>query len=295
MGLDLSADVVTLTRTIVDVESVSRNEQHLADLVEAALRSLEHLEVTRIGNSVVARTDLGLGERVVIAGHLDTVPLNDNLPARDDGTLLHGLGTCDMKGGVAVALRLAHDVVPAQPRPDLRLLRVRGDRGDPQRPAPDRRRASRPGRGRLRDPDGAQRRRGRGRVPGHDPGRGARPRRGRTLRTVLARGQRRARGRRGAAPAQRLRGPAAGHRRPGVPRGPQRGPDLRRRGHQRAPALVPGHRQLPVRPRPLGRGGAGVPAGVLRRLRARGHRRGARRAARARRTCRQGLRRGRRR
>ena len=73
MGLDLSADVVTLTQTIVDVESVSRNEQHLADLVEAALRALEHLEVTRIGNSVVARTDLGLGERVVIAGHLDTV------------------------------------------------------------------------------------------------------------------------------------------------------------------------------------------------------------------------------
>ena len=117
MGLDLSADVVTLTRTIVDVESVSRNEQHLADLVEAALRSLEHLEVTRIGNSVVARTVLGLGERVVIAGHLDTVPLNDNLPARDDGTLLHGLGTCDMKGGVAVALRLAHDVV--RPNRDL--------------------------------------------------------------------------------------------------------------------------------------------------------------------------------
>jgi succinyl-diaminopimelate desuccinylase len=117
MGLDLSADVVTLTRTIVDVESVSRNERHLADLVESALRALDHLEVTRIGNSVVARTDLGLGERVVIAGHIDTVPLNDNLPARNDGTLLHGLGTCDMKGGVAVALRLAHDIT--RPNRDL--------------------------------------------------------------------------------------------------------------------------------------------------------------------------------
>ena len=110
MGLDLSSDVVTLTQTIVDIESVSWNEEHLADLVEQALRRLDHLEVTRIGNSVVARTDLGREERVVIAGHLDTVPVNDNLPARNDGALLHGLGTCDMKGGVAVALRLAHEV-----------------------------------------------------------------------------------------------------------------------------------------------------------------------------------------
>jgi succinyl-diaminopimelate desuccinylase len=55
----------------------------------------------------VARTELGRGERVVIAGHVDTVPVNDNLPVRNDGTYLHGLGTCDMKGGVAVALRLA--------------------------------------------------------------------------------------------------------------------------------------------------------------------------------------------
>ncbi len=111
MGLDLSADVVTLTRTIVDIESVSRHEQQLADAVEEALRRLTHLEVTRLGHSVVARTTLGRGERVVVAGHLDTVPLNHNLPSRDDGERIHGLGACDMKGGVAVALKLAHDVV----------------------------------------------------------------------------------------------------------------------------------------------------------------------------------------
>jgi succinyl-diaminopimelate desuccinylase len=120
MVLDLSADVVSLTRELVDVESVSGNERELADLVESALRGLAHLEVTRIGNSVVARTDLGTGERVVVAGHLDTVPVNDNLPARDDGTLLHGLGSCDMKGGVAVALRLAHDVLT--PNRDLTFV-----------------------------------------------------------------------------------------------------------------------------------------------------------------------------
>jgi succinyl-diaminopimelate desuccinylase len=110
MGLDLFSDVVALTSAIVDIESVSEHEQPLADAIEAALRPLAHLEVTRLGNALVARTDLGHGERVVIAGHLDTVPVHDNLPCRNDGTYLHGLGTCDMKGGVAVALRLAAGV-----------------------------------------------------------------------------------------------------------------------------------------------------------------------------------------
>jgi succinyl-diaminopimelate desuccinylase len=106
--LDLTSDVVTLTRQLADIESVSHDEQAIADAVESALSAYEHLSVTRHGNTVVARTDLGRGERVVIAGHLDTVPLNDNLPSRlDDDGLLHGLGTCDMKGGDAVILKLA--------------------------------------------------------------------------------------------------------------------------------------------------------------------------------------------
>ncbi len=105
--LDLSADVVTLTRQLVDIESVSLGEQAIADAVEAALRALPHLEVTRRGHTVVARTHLGRGERVVIAGHLDTVPVNGNLPSRLEDGVLHGLGTCDMKGGDAVILRLA--------------------------------------------------------------------------------------------------------------------------------------------------------------------------------------------
>src|SRR3954465_9527952 len=117
MPLDLTSDVVALTEALVDIESVSRNEQALADAVEEALRAARHLAVTRVGHSLVARTDLGRPERVVIAGHLDTVPLNHNLPVRNDGTYLHGLGTCDMKGGVAVALRLAQEVV--EPNRDL--------------------------------------------------------------------------------------------------------------------------------------------------------------------------------
>ena len=106
-SLDLTADVVTLTEQLVDIESVSGDEDAIADAVESQLKALSHLEVTRFGNTVVGRTHQGRGERVVIAGHLDTVPLNDNLPSRRDDKLLHGLGTCDMKGGVAVALRIA--------------------------------------------------------------------------------------------------------------------------------------------------------------------------------------------
>jgi succinyl-diaminopimelate desuccinylase len=110
VDLDLTADVVSLCAQLVDIPSVSRDEQQIADAVEAALAPLPHLDVVRRGHTLVARTDLGRGERVVIAGHLDTVPLHDNLPSRNDGRSLHGLGACDMKGGDAVILRLAATV-----------------------------------------------------------------------------------------------------------------------------------------------------------------------------------------
>jgi len=108
-ALDLGSDVVKLTAALCDIESVSGSEGPIADAVEAVLSALGHLQVTRDGNSVIARTDLGRAERVVLAGHLDTVPLTvpPNLPTRRVGGDLVGRGTCDMKGGVAVALRLA--------------------------------------------------------------------------------------------------------------------------------------------------------------------------------------------
>ena len=112
--VDLSQDVVSLTAAICDIESVSLGEAALADAVEAALSGLAHLHVTRLGNTVVARTELGRPERVVLAGHLDTVPLTvdpANLPTRrvTSGGVdtLWGRGTVDMKGGVAVLLRVA--------------------------------------------------------------------------------------------------------------------------------------------------------------------------------------------
>ncbi|MBU4335316.1 MAG: succinyl-diaminopimelate desuccinylase, partial [Actinobacteria bacterium] len=72
--LDLTADLVTLTRALCDLPSVSGDERVLADAVEAALRACAHLEVLRDGDTVVARTQLGRAGRVAIAGHLDTVP-----------------------------------------------------------------------------------------------------------------------------------------------------------------------------------------------------------------------------
>jgi len=113
-GLDLTLDGVRLTAALCDVPSVSGDEKHLADLVEEALARLPHLEVLRDGDAVVARTHLGRAERVVLAGHLDTVPVRDNLPTRLVGGpvdgVLHGRGTVDMKGGVAVQLRIAATV-----------------------------------------------------------------------------------------------------------------------------------------------------------------------------------------
>jgi succinyl-diaminopimelate desuccinylase len=123
--LDLNADAVTLTEQLVNIESVSRNEQAIADTVETALRGVPHLAVTRRGNTVVARTELGRPERVVIAGHIDTVPVNDNLPARREDGLLCGLGTCDMKGGDAVILRLAATV--PEPNRDVTYILYDGE------------------------------------------------------------------------------------------------------------------------------------------------------------------------
>jgi succinyl-diaminopimelate desuccinylase len=105
--VDLDLDVVTLTAQLVDMPSVSGEEGPLTDAIEAALRPLAHLDVHRDGNAIVARTMLGRPERVILAGHVDTVPLAGNLPSRTEGSRLYGCGTTDMKSGVAVQLRLA--------------------------------------------------------------------------------------------------------------------------------------------------------------------------------------------
>ncbi len=113
--LDLSASSIELTRQLCDIESVSGNERSIADAMERSLAGLDHLELFRDGDALVARTHLGRGSRVVIAGHIDTVPVNANLPTRfesEDGVdFLWGRGTVDMKAGVAVQLKLAAELV----------------------------------------------------------------------------------------------------------------------------------------------------------------------------------------
>ncbi|MEL0237371.1 MAG: M20/M25/M40 family metallo-hydrolase [Aquiluna sp.] len=108
--LDLSKSLVELTIDICNIESVSGKEKALADAIEAELRQHSHLEVIRNQDAVIARTNLGR-DRVVIAGHIDTVPVAGNLPAElhhfEREQTIVGRGSVDMKAGIAVMLKLA--------------------------------------------------------------------------------------------------------------------------------------------------------------------------------------------
>jgi succinyl-diaminopimelate desuccinylase len=110
-------DLLAATADLIAVPSLSHNEGALADLVETALRSCPWLEVDRIGHNVIARTQLGRDQRLVLAGHLDTVPANNNTVPKVEGDTLWGLGASDMKGGLAVMLDLA--VTTPAPAVDL--------------------------------------------------------------------------------------------------------------------------------------------------------------------------------
>lgn len=109
--LNLNADAVEITRAVCDIESVSGNEKALADIIEQSLAQFAHLEIIRDGDCVVAKTNLGLSTRVIIAGHIDTVPVANNLPVQllnlEREQVLFGRGTVDMKAGIAVMLKLA--------------------------------------------------------------------------------------------------------------------------------------------------------------------------------------------
>ncbi len=117
---DLAHDPIALTRALVDIESVSGDEKEITDAVEVALRASAHLSVERLGNVLRASTNLGRPRRVILAGHLDTVPVNGNLPSTLEGDRLYGCGTADMKSGAALALHLALTV--AQPADDVTYL-----------------------------------------------------------------------------------------------------------------------------------------------------------------------------
>ena len=71
-------DLLAATRDLMAIPSLSRDEGALAGTVEKALRACPWLQVERVGDNVVARTTLGHRQRLVLAGHLDTVPANGN-------------------------------------------------------------------------------------------------------------------------------------------------------------------------------------------------------------------------
>ena len=118
-------DLLDLAAELVDVPSESHEEGPLADLFEKRLRDASLLVVDRIGDNVVARSDLGHKHRIVIAGHLDTVPANGNQHARIEGDRLFGLGACDMKGGLAAQLATA--IAIDKPKVDVTFVFYSGE------------------------------------------------------------------------------------------------------------------------------------------------------------------------
>jgi succinyl-diaminopimelate desuccinylase len=113
-------DLLALTAELVDIPSVSWKEQALADRVEADLRAVPWLEVDRVGDNVVGRTNLGRETRLILAGHTDTVPPNGNAQATLEGDRLRGVGSADMKSGLAVMLDLARTI--ENPTSDLTFV-----------------------------------------------------------------------------------------------------------------------------------------------------------------------------
>jgi succinyl-diaminopimelate desuccinylase len=110
-------DLLALTAELIAIPSVSHQEDEITAYFDAQLRDIAWLEVARVGNNVVGRTQLGRPQRLVIAGHTDTVPANGNEVPRVEGDTVHGLGASDMKSGLAVMLELARAV--AEPAVDV--------------------------------------------------------------------------------------------------------------------------------------------------------------------------------
>lgn len=103
-------DLLALTADLVAIPSESHEEEPLVDWLERELNRVPWLTVDRVGLNLVGRTALGRPQRVLLAGHTDTVPANGNADARIDGDVLWGLGATDMKAGLAVMLELARTV-----------------------------------------------------------------------------------------------------------------------------------------------------------------------------------------
>ena len=116
----MTTDLLQATARLVDIPSPSHDEGALADVIEEQLGEAAWLRLHRVGHNVVARTEMGRDRRLILAGHLDTVPANGNERAVVDGAVLHGLGAADMKGGLAVMVELAR--AARNPRVDVTFV-----------------------------------------------------------------------------------------------------------------------------------------------------------------------------
>jgi succinyl-diaminopimelate desuccinylase len=113
----MDEELAKITEDICNIQSVSGAEQELADYVEQFLSEMDYLEVVRVQNTIVAKTNFGHARRVILAGHIDTVPVSkitNNLPTQrkvEHGEqIIWGRGTVDMKAGDAVFLYLAQNL-----------------------------------------------------------------------------------------------------------------------------------------------------------------------------------------
>ncbi|MFM1826246.1 MAG: hypothetical protein RLZZ37_881 [Actinomycetota bacterium] len=112
--MNINQELGKLTLDLVNISSVSKDEKSIADSIETALSECSHLKLTRVNNSLVAQTNFGNKQRVVIAGHIDTVPANNNFPGQINNSEVTGLGSVDMKSGIAVALKLASEITSSK-------------------------------------------------------------------------------------------------------------------------------------------------------------------------------------
>lgn len=120
MPVQPSTDLLQATADLVARPSASYAEGPFVDWLEVELEALDHLTVSRVGDNLVARTELGRPRRLMLAGHTDTVPANGNAEPRIEGDRLWGVGSADMKGGLAVFLELARSVT--EPAVDLTFV-----------------------------------------------------------------------------------------------------------------------------------------------------------------------------
>jgi succinyl-diaminopimelate desuccinylase len=107
---DLAERLASRTLELVNIPSESRDEERVRKHVLNLIPPVFEAEYEAEDAFLFARPRRPGVPFVILAGHYDTVPAQDNIPGRIDGGAVHGLGATDMKGGVAVAIELLREL-----------------------------------------------------------------------------------------------------------------------------------------------------------------------------------------